>query len=176
MKNYAHPIDDFYQTLYDNFNHAFENSWVIKPDRFIWHLTIPENRGSIKRNGILKGHHNYAVFANNIIPAEESMMLFWPLPIDLYDHWKISLVEFYALYDFWRIDTHAFEAEWRIDPVLAKDLKAYFLESPSHYICTRSNIPPDALKLYRYGDQQTSIKYIPNEYASIRQSPILKAA
>jgi hypothetical protein len=176
MKNYALPIDDFQQSRYDDFNHAFENSWVIKPARFVWHVTIPENRGSIKRNGILKGHHNYAVFANNIIPAEESMMLFWPLPIDHYDHWNLSLAEFYALYDFWRIDTHTFDAEWRIDPSLAKDLSAYQLESKRHYICTRSNIPSDALRLFRYEGQQTSIKFIPNEYASIRQSPILKAA
>jgi hypothetical protein len=176
MKTQTSSIDCLQQSRYEYFNHAFENSKIINPARFVWHVASRENRWSINRKGIIKPHAEYAVFANNIPPVDNFMMLFWPLPIDCFDYNNLSLTEFYSLYDFWRIDTHAFDTEWRIDPVLANELSCYNLESARHYICTRSNIPPQALKLCRYKGEKTRIKYSPYEFASIEQLPVLRAA
>jgi hypothetical protein len=48
--------------------------------------------------------------------------------------------------DFWRIDTRAFQANWHSDPnVIQKENDPCW----RNYICTATDIPSHALKLYK---------------------------
>jgi len=54
--------------------------------------------------------------------------------------------------DYWRIDTHAFDAKWYIDPNMLGLLTLYY-DDPTDYICTSADIPAHALKLFHYPEK-----------------------
>jgi hypothetical protein len=172
--NFEMEISSNYR--YSIFLQSYKQSRVIKPARYVWHISCPKNRESIQQQGIIKIHRDYAVFANNIQPRHHNLMLFWPLPIDSYDHPSLSLIEFYLLYDFWRIDTHAYDAEWRIDTNMAHDTGAFNLESVRHYVCSTTNVPANAVKRYRYRGEKRAILYNAEGASGVIIPSVLKAA
>jgi hypothetical protein len=56
-------------------------------------------------------------------------------------------------YDFWRIDTLQLNEEWYVDPLMTSDIEKRYPKMNKHwFICTRQNIPPTALKLFTFKD------------------------
>ena len=117
---------------------------VIKPQRYVWHLTPKHNRKSILRYGLKANlsEHN-SVFANN---QSKNIDFFYPFCIDLYNE-RFS-DEFYLEYDYWRIDTFKIKASWFIDPNMENGPKEY-MGSSKNFIVTESSIPKEALSLYK---------------------------
>jgi hypothetical protein len=123
----------------------------ITPKRYVWHVGgAPYYRGcsdlqcfSIAIEGIKSRNGQYdhqVVFANN---NSYHCSRFFPFIDDFNSDPKDPCV------DYWRIDTHAFEAEWYVDPNM-QDLMPFFYDDPTDYICTPADIPAHALQLYHY--------------------------
>jgi len=160
----------------NEFISAYLKEQVIIPMRYVWHVSRKKNRSSIQTKGIIKRNVDYGVFANHFKPNYETINLMWPLPIDEFDCSGIDLNTFYLLYDFWRIDTRAYEAEWRTDPFLRNDLKAYHLRSPNDYLCSLTNIPARAIHLYRYRGEKTPVLYNAAGVSGVMIPSVLKSA
>ena len=160
----------------DEFISTYLKEQMIIPMRYVWHVSRQHNRSSIQTKGIIKRNEYSGVFANHFKPTHETIGLMWPLPIDGFDCAGIDLNTFYRLYDFWRIDTRAYEAEWRTDPFLRNDLKAYHLRTPQDYLCSLTEIPPHALKLYRYRGEKKTIIYTAVGVAGVMIQSVLKSA
>ena len=126
-------------SLDENFQERRMAQDLVIPNRFVWHVSYQRNTAleifSIAKDGLLvsKGRFN-AVFANNNLFYPGNFYPFCQFEGDMFNS------------TFWRIDTHAFKAEWRIDPNMLEDEDDL---SPSNFICTTSNIPPFALKAFR---------------------------
>lgn len=144
------------------FNELFIREMTINPLRYVWHVSYKNCRKSIFKKGIIKQSGDYAVFANNQHAYKNAIETFWPIPIDSYDEviadenvpWD-QFVE--NIYDFWRIDTHSFKAEWRVDPLMRIDYYVNNLRSPFHYICTKQDIPVNAITLYNYNIDKVEV-------------------
>ncbi len=165
-----------YEKCKSDFIRKYFQEKIVTPNRYIWHVSPIRNRESIAENGIHKSNMDGAVFANNFHPQNRNIVLMWPFPIDSYDHPSMSDLEFYSLYDFWRIDTFAYSAEWRIDPNLKSDLDAYNLRSVNDYVCSLSNVPKKALRLYKYQNSNYSIYRMDPNVISIIHTEVLKVA
>lgn len=126
-------------SLDENFHERRMAQDLIIPNRFVWHVSYELNTAltnfSIAKDGLLvsKGRYN-AVFANNNLFYTGCFYPFCAFEGDMFDS------------TFWRIDTYAFKAEWRIDPNMLEECDDL---SPSNFICTTNNIPPFALKAFR---------------------------
>ena len=145
-----------YTELHENFLPRMMRQEKVIPDRYVWHVTDDQNsdfkRFSIAKEGLKAGYGNFkAVFANNGL---SSITHFYPLNIEVYmwrqcrDYYRPFLRdmdEAMLLCDFWRIDTHAFNAEWSLDP----NMKSYNRSYKNSFICTTQDIPADALSLYK---------------------------
>lgn len=162
------PVDeyiDFGDYVALPFETKFNKAEIIKPNRFVWHVTSRHYRDEISRIGLLSNRED-VVYANN---QSHSPGVFWPFPIDLYHwHWGISYEEHMSAYDFWRIDTHVFKAEWRVDPHLLMEYDVYGGISPYHYICTKSNIPLRAIQLFQFNPEEKFIYTNRNGVASAK--------
>ena len=182
MRNKREEMNEmpFKLTAYEKYKSDFIKKYIqekiVTTNRYIWHVSPIRNRESIAEKGILKSKKDGAVFANNFHPKNRDILLMWPFPIDSYDHPSMSDLEFYSLYDFWRIDTHAYDAEWRIDPNLKSDLGAFDLRSVNDYVCSLSNVPKKALRLYKYHNTNYSIYRMDPNVISIIHTEVLKVA
>ena len=133
----------------EKFNELFLREEIIKPLRYVWHVSRIENRESILEYGIMKRNANRAVCVNNMKLDDFTIKRFWPLPIDIWDYcfsWQTEM-PFLSFYDFWRIDTNKVECVWKIDPFMRTDYKHYDLRTFWDYACTKTNIPPTAIEL-----------------------------
>ena len=130
---------------------------LIRPKRFVWHVSYNYNDRRIGAEGLLMNKEGY-VYANN---HSYNLMDMWPFPIDLFD-WmglQYSKYEFFSGYTFWRIDTRICNGVWEVDPHLTIDYKAYDCLPPRNYIRTPADIPIKALCPFRYsGDNYSNIK------------------
>ena len=164
-----------FNTLEDNFLERMLELKPIVPNRYVWHVgrevysypDIEFDRFSIVSEGLLcrKSRCN-AVFANNALTSIGS---FFPFVDDglnclmFRDSFREDMTPYFDLVerDFWRIDTQAFNARWYIDPNLKDDAnKSVKGESQINYICTTTDIPPHAIRLYTF-DEDAYIKNLP---------------
>jgi|SRR5690554_4655113 len=122
----------------------------IKPSRYVWHVASKKNRKSILNCGLLANSSPFKhVFANDHIIINR----FFPYVV------HCEYLENYE--DFWRIDTHACSLQWRIDPNMAEETLK--LGHKHDYICTNSNIPHTALKLFNAKQIYKAIAGLPRE-------------
>ncbi len=134
------------------FDMQFNREEIIQPQAFVWHVSYPGARKSIRESGILRNRQG-AVFANN---RSDEIHNFWPFPIDKYEWWfsRGFRGTFWQIvsseYDFWRINTWAVGTKWRIDPWMRSDCDTYSCGKPQDFICTRTDIPTHAIELYKY--------------------------
>ena len=150
MKTYLN--DPFYEYNELTFIERFNKAEKLKPLPFVWHVSNRNNRASIFQNGLVRPT-DHAVFANNVYPTVDEIMGFDPIFIDIIDEsdsindlMYSSWDEFVEVkYDFWRIDTTAFEADWRINP------KTQSVKS----ICIMQSIPSKFIQLFKYKSAKT---------------------
>lgn len=124
----------------------------ITPKRYVWHVgkafdypRYPDESPcfSIATEGLKSSYgknDRHVVFANN--NAEHCSHFFPFVDFSYADPRDPSI-------NYWRIDTYAFEAEWYVDPNLLYIVPC-MSKNPTDYICTPSDIPAHALKLYHY--------------------------
>ena len=119
----------------------------IIPQMFVWHVTLRENRDTIFKFGLRpdKSEHN-CVFANN---HGKKITLFYPFCLEIYNDTFRN--ENLIKYDYWRIDTTLFDADWYIDPNMKNGPKEY-MEDNQDYIATESRIPKYAMDLFEVLD------------------------
>ena len=105
-------------------------SRIITPNRYVYHLSKPNNRISIARFGLqIVNSRTKGVFANN----QELYHYKTFFPFCLHEGDPLDL-------DIWQIDTKKTRAKWHVDPFLCED---------DRYICTSDDVPPTALRLYK---------------------------
>ncbi len=164
-----------FNTLEDNFLERMLELKPIVPNRYVWHVggevysypAIEFDRISIVTEGLLckKSLFN-AVFANNGLTSIGSFFPFVDDWLDFHmfrDSFREDMTPYYDILerDFWRIDTQAFNAKWYIDPNLKNDAnKSTKGESQINYICTITDIPPHAIRLYTF-NEDAYIKHLP---------------
>ena len=138
----------------------------ITPQRFVWHvsyrslekgfLATPGDfsmRKKIRKEGLIY-REDWAVFAHNGLVKPEYI---YPFCID---HFSFGdsvnrVMKTMTNYDFWRIDTFELKNEWYVDPLMNSDIEKRYPKMNKHwFICTRQNIPPSALKLFTFKDDQ----------------------
>lgn len=128
--------------LFENYS---KNS--IQPDRFVYHVSAPENRESILNNGLkVNVGHNYKshMRTDNILPA------IFATDSDNQNYWfdrNYQNNEGVFDDDVWEIDTSKIDNQWFIDSNYNAD---YGDEHPQ--IVTYSNIPKEAIKLIYKGE------------------------
>ncbi len=124
----------------------------IIPKRYVWHVGGGQHHlggsdvetFSIATEGFKSGFGKYnVVFANN---NSYYYNRFFPFIDDLVSDPLDPSV------DYWRIDTHAFDAKWYVDPNMLGLLTLYY-DDPTDYICTSADIPAHALKLFHYPEK-----------------------
>lgn len=158
-----------FNSLEDNFLARMLELDPIVPMRYVWHVdaVLYSNgffysdknndfkRFSIADQGLIcKNNDLNAIFANNGLSSIGS---FFPFVDDSFDGWmfRAGLREDMTPYmfgmDFWRIDTHAFNAKWYIDPNIKNDaIRSTKGERPINYICTPTNVPSRALTMFTF--------------------------
>jgi hypothetical protein len=160
----SEPIE--FESLKKKFIPRMLQQEIIKPDRYIWHVAEPKiskdhilNRFSIATEGLKCEYSKYkAIFANNsLIFLHYFYPFVFEFMLDMNRDSPLNQTDITPSYivlhsDFWRIDTHAFRAEWHIDPNMkvegiVEDDRSYLTDR--NYICTISDIPPHALRLYK---------------------------
>ena len=160
----SEPID--YESLRKNFIPRMLQQEIIKPDRYIWHVAEPKfgmdhelNRFTIATEGLKGEYSKYkAVFANNgLVFLQHFYPFLFEFMFDMNRDSPLNQTDITPSYivlhsDFWRIDTRAFNAEWHIDPNMkvegiVEDDRSCLTDR--NYICTISDIPPHALRLYK---------------------------
>jgi len=149
-----------FNSLEENFIPRMMQQQTITPNRFVWHVSEYKyqsdndlKRFSIATEGLKCEHSKYkAIFANNALfllgefyPFMFDFMLDWGSNRPLHDLTPAQIV---LHSDFWRIDTHAFDARWHIDPNMVTENRENEQQN-RHYICTTMDIPPYALRLYK---------------------------
>ncbi len=102
----------------------------IKPRKFVFHLSKPENRDFILNFGLQTTRsRTKAIFANNQDLSDYST--FFPFCLNEGDPLDL---------DIWQIDTVKAKVDWQIDP---------FMDDDDRYICTTEDITPVALRLFK---------------------------
>ncbi len=154
----AKPIT--FISLEENFIPRMMQQETITPNRFVWHVSeykwLADNdlkRFSIATEGLKCEYSKYkAIFANNALfvlgefyPFMFDFMIDWSSNKPLHDLTPADIV---LHSDFWRIDTHAFDARWHIDPNMVTE-DSENKQQNRHFICTSMDIPPHALRLYK---------------------------
>jgi hypothetical protein len=107
----------------------------IIPNRFVYHISLPEFRKNIQEKGLIAGvgesYIGWARDSKNIIPA-----IFATNSFEIATHSMPS-----GFVDCWEIDTHKIDNEWFID----KHFNDLSFKNP--HIVTFEDIKPNALKL-----------------------------
>ena len=125
----------------------------IIPERYVWHLSSPANRASILDGGLQidLSEHN-CIFANN---QSANIKFMYPFCLETFDGLYNS--DNLLKYDFWRIDTHCFEADWYIDPNM-KDGPKEYMGDDKYFVATETPIPFEAIELFEVGQEFIDIK------------------
>lgn len=137
---------------------------VINPKRYVWHISyrsvqrsfkaIPGDfslREKIRKEGLIY-RKDWAVFAHNGLVKPEFIFPFCIDHFSFGDSVK-TVMDTMTSYDFWRIDTLHLNDEWYIDPLMTSDIEKRYPKMNKHwFICTKQNIPPTALKLFTFKD------------------------
>jgi len=119
---------------------------IIKPNRFIYHVSRIRNRFSIAIQGLISStcetmKYKNAIFANN---GNYPNYDWYPFCID-----GTGMGEFED-FDYWQIDTHKIPNRWYMDP--ANDIPKGI------GVVTFGNIPPQALSLYEFKPERLIIR------------------
>ena len=138
---------------------------VINPQRYVWHISyrsvqrsfraIPGDfslREKIRKEGLIY-KKDWAVFAHNGLVKPEFI---FPFCIDHFSFGDSvnTVMNTMTSYDFWRIDTMRLNGEWYVDPLMTSDIEKRYPKMNKHwFICTRQNIPPTALKLFTFKEE-----------------------
>ena len=163
-----------------SFKKSTETSVKILPSRYVWHVSKAMfecdkllNRWSILNKGLcfkapcsVCGEQDSYIYAHNCIETI-SMLDMYPIFVDFYTG-KMELHEkrypsiFHKLtewscltiYDFYRIDTLAFNAEWWIDPLIHHEIKQGYWGNarPENYVYTNVEVPPHAIKVFSFDE------------------------
>jgi len=141
-----------------HYNHLrdFPSLERILPERYVWHLSSPKKRGLIKELGLrvdISDHH--CTFANN---QSSNIKFMYPFCLELHEgrYTPTNLLK----YDFWRIDTLRFEAEWYIDPNM-KDGPKEHMGDEKYFVFTETPIPSEAIELFEVSQKFIDIqKYV----------------
>ena len=150
-----------YSPYEPGFNYGFDverEDWIpIRPRRYVYHLDYGRGRRrrndmefykykrlNITLNGLYgKDQGNPGVWANNQM---ENIFNLYPVNIDGFGMSLKEILEWVLSFDVWRIDTHAFEAQWYVDP--NHMLTDYYQKEK--WVFTESSVPPHALKLFHF--------------------------
>lgn len=138
---------------------------VLKPQRYLWHVTTKEIRLGFQRTEdpfglrkkilkeglICNDFEKWALFANNGLTKPQFL---FPFCIDHFmfgDGVKRIMENMMTDYDFWRIDTLLYNGDWYIDPKMEAGIKKTYTRLNKYwYLCTKNNIPPSALTLFTF--------------------------
>jgi hypothetical protein len=125
----------------------------IVAERYVWHVAPIEKRKFIFQNGLVPelSEHN-CIFANN-----QSTNIFFFYPFCLEEYEGTLRDEHFLLYDYWRIDTHSFQADWYIDPNM-KNGPIEYMGDKKYFVVTESPIPCEAIELFEVGEEFISKK------------------
>jgi hypothetical protein len=125
----------------------------IIPERYVWHLSSPENRASILKFGLtLEFGDHKCIFANN-----QSFNVIFMYPFCLEAEKGRYRPNNLLKYDFWRIDTHSFQADWYIDSNMKNSPKKYECNEKD-FVATETPIPCKAIELFKVGQEFIDIK------------------
>ena len=145
------------------------NPWnlttVINPKRYVWHISYRglersfrakhgdfSLREKIRKEGLMY-RKDWAVFAHNGLVKPEFVFPFCIDHFSFGDSVKV-VMNTMTNYDFWRIDTLQLKKEWYIDPLMASDIEKRYPKMNKHlFICTRQAVPPSALKLFTFKEE-----------------------
>jgi hypothetical protein len=120
----------------------------IIPERYVWHLSSPENRASILKFGLtLEFGDHKCIFANN-----QSFNVIFMYPFCLEEENGRYRPDNLLKYDFWRIDTARFKADWYIDPNM-KDGPIEYMGDEKYFVATETPIPCEAIELFEVGQE-----------------------
>jgi len=125
----------------------------IVPERYVWHVSKPKNRKAILEFGLkLDASKHNCIFANN---QSFNVIFMYPFCLEAENgrYRPNNLLK----YDFWRIDTHIFEADWYIDPNM-KDGPIECMGDEKYFVATETSIPFKALELFKVGQEFIDIK------------------
>jgi len=123
----------------------------IIPSRYICHVTSPENRDSINKNGLLPSLGFRAVFKGKIFANNGAFPSnnWYPFNIDFLDDClmgnvsdDLDFLEWAGKYDIWMIDTLKIKNLWYCD-------SPDWCIEPCLQIFTEEAIPRSALKLFK---------------------------
>jgi hypothetical protein len=126
---------------------------IIVPERYVWHVSSPKKRVSIKESGLKvdSSDHN-CIFANN---QSFNVIFMYPFCLEAENgrYRPNNLLK----YDYWRIDTHSFQADWYIDPNM-KDGPIEYMGDEKYFVVTETPIPCEAIELFAVGQEFIDIK------------------
>lgn len=125
----------------------------IVPERYVWHVSSPEKRASILKFGLTPefGDHK-CIFANN---QSSNITFMYPFCLDSYGGRYNS--DNLLKYDYWRIDTARFKADWHIDPNM-KDGPKEEKGDEKYFVATETPIPCQAIELFEVCQEFIDIK------------------
>ena len=138
-----------------NYEHLEDVPGIEKiiPERYVWHLASPENRASILDVGLQidLSEHN-CIFANN---QSANIKFMYPFCLETFDGRYNS--DNLLKYDYWRIDTESFNADWYIDPNM-KDGPKEYMGDDKYFVATETPIPCAAIELFEVGQEFIDIE------------------
>lgn len=154
---------------------------TITPLRYVFYVGHPDERERILRNGIQIEKKNLndsisekpnGIFVYN----EKSIPDYSWYPFVFFDYYDWELANCYEsgplkMYDFWRIDTSKIKNKWFKDQWYKREFEMLKdFEINKNYIYTDTEIPLNALKLFRFQQEKfyftkgekgtTHVKYI----------------
>jgi len=136
-------------------NHLIDASFLerVVSERYVWHISSPKKRELIKDLGLSVdiSDHN-CIFANN---QSSNIKFMYPFCIEAHKgrYTPNNLLK----YDFWRIDTLCFEAEWYIDPNMKGGPKEY-MGDEKYFVFTETPIPIEAIERFEVSQTFIDIK------------------
>ena len=125
----------------------------IVPERYVWHVSKPKNRKAILEFGLKPDASKHkSICANN-----QSFNVIFMYPFCLEAEKGRYRPNNLLKYDFWRIDTHSFQADWYIDSNMKNSPKKYECNEKD-FVATETPIPCEAIELFEVGQEFIDIK------------------
>lgn len=115
--------------------------------RYLWHVKPKEYPSDLRiaRQGLLCPEGD-AVYAHNGLRSFYTM---YPYFVDMFDMWDLPMAGAQFLqYSYWRIDTHAMDNKWFVDPFMKRFVP--FGANRRNYLCSPAPVPSKALRLYYF--------------------------
>ena len=125
----------------------------IVPERYVWHVSKPKNRKAILEFGLKPDASKHkSICANN---QSFNVIFMYPFCLEVENgrYRPNNLLK----YDFWRIDTHSFQADWYIDSNMKNSPKKYE-GNEKDFVVTETPIPCKAIELFKVGQEFIDIK------------------